>query len=190
MKRATALLFLAALVLAAGCSSSSKSASSSSSTAGSNTTATTTGGTADTSGSSTTTTGGSGFPGARGCSAPSSEAIGAVWGVTMTKKTNTADSGCLWETSSPSPNVQVSYPPLSEFSSVRVNFLHAGTVTDITIPGATTAFIKLILDVGGHTNRNAYVIYPNGVVQVAVNGSPTDVTDDKVLAVTKVIVGA
>ena len=169
------LLVIAGLMLATGCSSSSKRAT----TSGSDSVASTTGSTAAS----------SGFPGARGCSAPSADAIGSAWGVTITKSTPTADSGCLWEAGSLSQSVQVSYPPLSEFPSVRVNILHSGTVTDITIPGATVAFIKLVLQIGGHTNRVAYVIYPTGVVQVAVGGPDSIVTDSTVLAITKVIVG-
>src|SRR5689334_24215808 len=73
-------------------------------------------------GASSTTTSGSTAPGnssatfqARGCTAPSADAIGTAFGAAITKTTPTADNGCLWEAGGLAHSVQVSYHSPSEF---------------------------------------------------------------------------
>lgn len=132
-----------------------------------------------------------GWPGAHGCDSPSADAIGAAFGTPITKTLKTADQGCLWETGTPGRGVQVSYhtPDSDPFNPAQLQFLHTvGKITDLSIPGATQAWIK---DVPMPTIDNpvAYIIYPEGGVQIAFSGAAGSLVESNLEATVRVFTG-
>lgn len=132
-----------------------------------------------------------GWPGAHGCDSPSSDAIGAAFGTPITKTLATADQGCLWETATAGRGVQVSYhtPDQDPFNPAQLNFFHTtGKITDLSIPGATQAFIR-DFPVPTIDNPVAYIIYPEGGVQIAFTGAPGSLVESNLEATVKVFTG-
>lgn len=133
-----------------------------------------------------------GWPGAHGCDKPSAADVGTAFGTPITKSVPASDSGCLWETDTPGRGVQVSYhtPDQDPFNPVELNMFHStGTVTDLAIPGATQAFIRDIA-VPQVDNPIAYVVYPEGAVQVSMSGAPGSLVQSNLESTVKLIVGA
>ncbi len=113
--------------------------------------------------------------------------MGQAFGVAITKTTDTADNGCLWESGSPSQAVQVSYHSPVDFNAARIAILKAGA-TPVTVPGANDAFVKhLPLPNAAHDVE--YVVFDQGTVQIAFSGPSGFLTDQNESAVTKAIVG-
>ena len=125
---------------------------------------------------------------ARGCAAPTADQIGQAFGVAITKTTDTADNGCLWESGSLSQAVQVSYHSPVDFNATRIAILKAGA-TPVTVPGANDAFVKhLPLPNADHDVE--YIVFDQqGTVQIAFSGPSGFLTDQNESAVTKAIVG-
>ena len=124
---------------------------------------------------------------ARGYAAPTADQIGRAFGVAITKTTDTADNGCLWEGGSLSQAVQVSYHSPVDFNGTRITILKAGA-TPVTVPGANDAFVKH-LALPNTTNDVEYVVFDQGTVQIAFSGPSGFLTDQNESAVTKAIVG-
>jgi hypothetical protein len=136
---------------------------------------------------STASTSGSATFDARGCAAPTADQIGQAFGVAITKTTDTADNGCLWEGGSPSQAVQVSYHSPADFSDARIAILKAGA-TPVTVPGSNDAFVKHSpLPNAAHDIE--YIVFPQGTVQIAFTGPSGFLTDQNESAVTQAIVG-
>ncbi len=132
-----------------------------------------------------------GWPGANGCDSPSADAIGTAFGTPITKTLKTADQGCLWETGTPGRGVQVSYhtPGQDPFNPVQLQFFHTtGTITDLSIPGATQAWIR-DFPVPTIDNPIAYIIYPEGGVQIAFTGAEGSLVESNLEATVKVFTG-
>jgi hypothetical protein len=123
----------------------------------------------------------------RGCAAPTADQIGQAFGVAITKTTDTADNGCLWEAGGPSQGVQVSYHSPVDFNETRIAILKAGA-TPVTVPGAEDAFVKHVA-LPNTTNDVEYVVFDQGTVQIAFSGPSGFLTDQNESAVTKAIVG-
>jgi len=124
---------------------------------------------------------------ARGCAAPTADQIGQAFGVAITKSTDTADNGCLWEGGSLSQAVQVSYHSPVDFNAARIAILKAGA-TPVTVPGANDAFVKH-LPLPNTAHDVEYVVFDQGTVQIAFSGPSGFLTDQNESAVTKAIVG-
>ena len=124
---------------------------------------------------------------ARGCTAPTADQIGRAFGVAITKTTDTADNGCLWESGSLSQAVQVSYHSPVDFNAARIAILKAGA-TPVTLPGANDAFVKH-LPLPNTAHDVEYVVFDQGTVQIAFSGPSGFLTDQNESAVTKAIVG-
>ncbi|GEM_PF-2933110 len=172
------------LVAVAACSGGgSKSASSSTtSSQGSTAASTSTGSGSNSSGSGSAT-----FD-ARGCAAPSADAIGTAFGAAITSTTPAADNGCLWNAGGVTRGVQVSYHTPADFSDARLAVLKTGS-TPVSVPGANDAFVKHLTLPNGTTNDIEYVVFDNGTVEIAFTG-PTDfLTAQNEGAVTTLIVG-
>ncbi len=190
MRPSRAVLFGGALALGAltftSCSSGGSSSSSSSTTsASSHVTAPA----SDTSDSDAAA--GGGWPGAHGCDSPSSDAIGSALGTPIAKNIRAADQGCLWESATVGFGVQVSYhtPTQDPMKPAQLSFLRStGTITDLTIPGTTSGFLRK-LTLAGHESTGAYLIYPEGQLQIMFNNPPGAVSQDQVIAVVKLIAG-
>lgn len=181
------VLAAAALALAACGSSGSKSASSSGASSSSSSA---TASTSESGGGGSG--GGGGWPGANGCTKPSAADVGSAFGTPITSSTPAADNGCLWSAATPATGVQVSYhtPDQDPMTPVRLNLLRStGNPTPISIPGSTEAFVRHV-PVPNHDNAVAYVVYPEGVVQVAFDGPAGTLVPSNLVATVKVIVGA
>ena len=128
-----------------------------------------------------------GRPSKRGCAMATDEAVSDAWGATITKHIEGADEGCLWQVTV-TTGVQVSFPPgLKD----RLGMLKTAGSTDISIPGASEAFIRHVdvPGVPGLTHALAYAVFPDTAVQLAFGG-PADLTaNDKIVAVMKVVLG-
>ncbi len=195
--RITIVLGVVSLVALTACGSSgSKSPAAERASTSSSTPASTT------SGEGTEPTGASGDTGAHGarstawptpggCNRPSAGQIGAAFGTPMTKSIPASDDGCLWE-ASPGHGVQVSYHPNDdpEIKPATVATLHnlPGN-KDIPIPGASSAFLRAPMTIGGNENITAFVTYPQGTVQVAFSDAPGALTQDRMIAVIMTLVG-
>jgi len=133
-----------------------------------------------------------GWPGANGCDKPSAADIGTAFGDPITGSIPGAQQGCIWKTATPGHGVQVSYHTADNGNPMpaeQLEFLHStGTVTDLTVPGASQAFIHTI-NVANLENPVAYVVYPEGTVQIAMSGAAGTIPQSNQEAVVKVFTG-
>lgn len=138
--------------------------------------------------------GSGGWPGANGCDKPSSADIGTAFGTPIVKAQPAADQGCLWETATVGHGVQVSYHPAGSDDAMppaQLGFLHgSGTVTDLTVPGASQAFLRTFpIPNAPFENPTAYIVYPEGVVQIAMTGPLGSIPQSNQEALVKLFTG-
>lgn len=133
-----------------------------------------------------------GWPGANGCAKPSSADVGTAFGTPIVGTLPAALQGCIWKTATAGRSVQVSYHTAGgedAMPAAQLAFLHSsGTITDLTVPGASQAFLRNF-PLPTMENPNAYIVYPEGVVQIAMSGALNSIPESNQEAVVKVFTG-